>query len=470
MINKLEQLNTGVHPNALIAKHPELREFFCLYCDAGTAGEALKICPAHVCGYREGSVLLFSDKRHVAELDALFSRLGGHAGICGPFARASSAYGCAEKAYIAAKLGGDDSGTPGGLHSYADIRFWAFVEQADEIITGEGFSINDFCHTSVFDICEYDRLGDTSYRATLMAYLRSGCNLRAAAEVIGVHRNTLAYRIKRLEEQFGIDLNDSSTRFELLFSFTALEAAGIDWEAYRKPEPGDFISGEARGALWDIAEHRAPCGYPDCICRLLMIDVSDLQDDKIADLFCAAESRFPKSAVAYNDSFVYVLAGDDEDLVDSLRSLLDENSRCGAVSQPFACGRLKLHAELLAYILAAAKRLYPENALFQAKDFCSLAFFSFLQHRISLEPYYCDEVMRVMDHDYRKNTALSKSFYIYLSSFMDMIGAAHEASIHRNTLEYQIKKALSIAGVGPPDDRLRFEMLCTYKMLIALGD
>jgi sugar diacid utilization regulator len=453
------------HPNAYIAKNPDLRELFCLYCESDAVKEAAEVCRAGVCRYDDGYVLLFNDGRRLAEFEALFKQLESHAGICGPFLRAVSAYGCAEKARLAAEHG--SALYPGlYLHRYSDIRFWALVEQADDIITGEGLTIHDFCLSTVFDICEYDRYSGTDYRVSLMAYLSSGCNLRVAAETIGVHRNTLAYRIKRLEEQFGISLTDADTRFELLFSFTALEAAGIDWAAYRKPKPGIFEAGAHERALWDIAERRTARGQPACLCRLSMIDVSDLREDAVAALFRSAESRFPEAAVAYSDQYVYLLAGADAPLAENLPAVLAEAGCPGAVSQAFVSDRLPLHAELLSSTLKTAKRLNSDRVLFMAKDFCSLTFFSYLQPRSSLETYYCDEVMRVMEYDYRKGTAFARSLYIYLASFMSMIGAAHEASVHRNTLEYQIKKALAIAKVRDPDEHLRFEMMCTYKMLI----
>lgn len=469
MKNRLENQNTAVHPNAYIADNPDLRELFCLYCGADAVKEAAEVCRAGVCRYDDGYVLLFNDGRRLAEFEALFERLGSHAGICGPFLRAVSAYGCAEKARLAAKHG--SALYPElYLHRYSDVRFWAFVEQADDIISGEKLSIHDFCLGIVFDICAYDRFAGTNYRVSLMTYLSSGCNLRTAAETIGIHRNTLAYRIKRLEEQFGISLNDAGTRFELLFSFTALEAAGIDWAAYRKPEPGVFETAAHNRALWDIAEHRTAREQPACLCRLSLIDVSELREDAVAALFRTVERRFPVAAAAYNDQYVYLLAGPDAPLSENLPAVLAETGCPGAVSQPFVSDRLPLHAELLSGILEAAGRLYPDRTLFRAEDFCSLAFFSYIQRRTALELYYCDEVMRVMEHDYEKGTAFAKSLYIYLSSFMNMIGAAHEASVHRNTLEYQIKKALAIANISDPDDRLRFEMMCTYKMLIASAE
>ena len=72
-------------------------------------------------------------------------------------------------------------------------------------------------------------------------------------------------------------------------------------------------------------------------------------------------------------------------------------------------------------------------------------------------------------HDtYVISSALSRSLYAYLLNFMDLKKAAQQLGIHRNTLEYQVRKMNAVIG-KPPDGSKRFRMMCTYKML-ALPD
>lgn len=50
---------------------------------------------------------------------------------------------------------------------------------------------------------------------TLLAWLRHEGNATAAGEELGVHGQTVRYRLGRLREHFGADLDDPDTRFEL---------------------------------------------------------------------------------------------------------------------------------------------------------------------------------------------------------------------------------------------------------------
>lgn len=58
-------------------------------------------------------------------------------------------------------------------------------------------------------IREYDRKSATQYLETIYYYLGSGCSVHKAAEKLYVHRNTVAYRVARAKELFGIDFEDA---------------------------------------------------------------------------------------------------------------------------------------------------------------------------------------------------------------------------------------------------------------------
>lgn len=57
------------------------------------------------------------------------------------------------------------------------------------------------------------------YFDTLKIFLQTERNVALASKMLFIHRNTLIYRIKRLEEELGCDLGDYKTRMNLLFSF-----------------------------------------------------------------------------------------------------------------------------------------------------------------------------------------------------------------------------------------------------------
>jgi sugar diacid utilization regulator len=59
--------------------------------------------------------------------------------------------------------------------------------------------------------------------ATLRAWLSAGCSTAAAADALVVHRNTVTYRLGRIEQLTGRSLRDSSVRLELQLALTIRE-------------------------------------------------------------------------------------------------------------------------------------------------------------------------------------------------------------------------------------------------------
>lgn len=62
----------------------------------------------------------------------------------------------------------------------------------------------------------YDRKNHTEYLQTLLIYLKHERNVVETAEALFIHRNTLAYRIKKIEEITELNLNDENIRTRIL--------------------------------------------------------------------------------------------------------------------------------------------------------------------------------------------------------------------------------------------------------------
>lgn len=68
-------------------------------------------------------------------------------------------------------------------------------------------------------------------RRTLVTYLDHESTAVTAAAALGIHRNTLTQRIRRIEDQLGVALDDPQTRLAL-----HLAARALDVESDETPE------------------------------------------------------------------------------------------------------------------------------------------------------------------------------------------------------------------------------------------
>jgi PucR family transcriptional regulator, purine catabolism regulatory protein len=77
-------------------------------------------------------------------------------------------------------------------------------------------------------LVEYDERRGTELIPTLRAYLSSGGSLAEAAAILGVHRNTLSYRINRIVELSGRDLNSAHDRLLLRVSLLCRDLMQVE--------------------------------------------------------------------------------------------------------------------------------------------------------------------------------------------------------------------------------------------------
>ena len=86
--------------------------------------------------------------------------------------------------------------------------------------------LDAFCHPALGALLEHDRTHAVKLMPTLSAYLKNERDVQAAAAQMYIHRNTLTYRMKKVQELCGFDLDDFGTRQRVLQSILILE----NWE------------------------------------------------------------------------------------------------------------------------------------------------------------------------------------------------------------------------------------------------
>ena len=84
----------------------------------------------------------------------------------------------------------------------------------ETIMNIEGF--NQYIHPDILKLSEHDRENSTNYVQTLLEYLLCGGNYTDTANRMGLHRNSLIYRISKIEEKISSSLDDYENKKLLL--------------------------------------------------------------------------------------------------------------------------------------------------------------------------------------------------------------------------------------------------------------
>ena len=79
----------------------------------------------------------------------------------------------------------------------------------------------DFVHPGIMEMEQYDRQNNTQYLETLKEWLLHRMDYSATGKAMNLHRNSLYYRMQRIYELFGIELNDMNTDVQLYLSLCA---------------------------------------------------------------------------------------------------------------------------------------------------------------------------------------------------------------------------------------------------------
>lgn len=61
-------------------------------------------------------------------------------------------------------------------------------------------------------LLEHDLANGTPYAETLLAHLAAQHDVVAASSALAIHQNTFRYRLRRVRELFGLDLDDPDVR------------------------------------------------------------------------------------------------------------------------------------------------------------------------------------------------------------------------------------------------------------------
>lgn len=83
----------------------------------------------------------------------------------------------------------------------------------------EDNSVSQYRDKLLGPLQRYDEDTHSNLMETLQAYLDTKCNAKATAEKMYIHYNTIAYRLDKIRNLIGMDIDDAETRLQLQIAF-----------------------------------------------------------------------------------------------------------------------------------------------------------------------------------------------------------------------------------------------------------
>jgi sugar diacid utilization regulator len=112
--------------------------------------------------------------------------------------------------------------------------------------------LKKFCHPKLEYLMNYDAEHKTSFTDSLYTYLKHSRNITNTAKALHLHRNSMIYHLKRIEEILNFSLNDNETLLHIDLSFRMME--------YDKKLTGKSSIPSGRGLSRDVLRRGGSAG------------------------------------------------------------------------------------------------------------------------------------------------------------------------------------------------------------------
>ena len=85
----------------------------------------------------------------------------------------------------------------------------------------------EFCSDTIKPLVEYDKANNSELVKTLKIYFQCDGNMKKISEKMYMHYNTIIYRIQKIKDITGIDLENGDSRLNLEIALKAMELIQI---------------------------------------------------------------------------------------------------------------------------------------------------------------------------------------------------------------------------------------------------
>lgn len=110
----------------------------------------------------------------------------------------------------------------GKTHGIRRIQSIQIIPQALSSVLADNKRTKMLLHPDIDALRRYDQEHQTAYLHTFRIFLYHGRNYQATARILGLHQNTLRYRLRKIEELIGGNLYDVAYREQMMYALLAV--------------------------------------------------------------------------------------------------------------------------------------------------------------------------------------------------------------------------------------------------------
>ncbi len=179
-------------------------------------------------------------------------------------------------------------------------------------------------------------------------------------------------------------------------------------------------------------------------------------------------------AIVFKEMIVLLIADStylsDEQTQAAVEKILSENHFTAGISYAFCdISELRTHYEQACHIVKIAARMDEPFKAFYYEDYCLYDLFYSVESSKELMDFCNPKIMDLMEYDKKHNTTYVHSVYAYLKLNKDLNKCAEALCLHRNSIDYRIKKIQEILGMDFGNEEFCFSCFLSLKILAFKG-
>lgn len=204
--------------------------FFCLVVEGARSGNLIdikhirnqfenKLSNTKTLIYGDQLIVLFcvGSKQHLAKddikkIELICADQGIYAGLSNLFPHITELHEYYKQALRSIEIGIQYINEP-GMFRYQDY----FMQHMMNLFIQKE-SAKTYCHPAMRTLLEYDKENQTQLADSLIEWIKCERNASAAADALQIHRNTMIYRLKKIDELVSVDYEDIKERQYLALS------------------------------------------------------------------------------------------------------------------------------------------------------------------------------------------------------------------------------------------------------------
>lgn len=111
----------------------------------------------------------------------------------------------------------------GNIIHYDDLGIYRILS-----FDGLQNELMEFCKETIIPLIDYDKSNKTEFVRTLKTYFQCNGNMKKISEKMYMHYNTIIYRLQKIREITGVNIDDCDSRLNLLIALKALDVLQIN--------------------------------------------------------------------------------------------------------------------------------------------------------------------------------------------------------------------------------------------------